>query len=128
MRGDARLAEATGVRVAKEFAAQSDPIQRANALRVVGGARLALGEAAGARDALGEALALARGQGAVLVEAEVLRAQAELYAWEGNRSAAREVAASTIRIFEKLDAREDRDRLERWLVRLDGMRAPARDG
>jgi tetratricopeptide (TPR) repeat protein len=127
MCGDARLAEATAVRVATEFAAQSDPIQRANALRVVGGARLALGDAAGAHDALDEALALARSQGAALGEAEVLRTQAELYAWEGNRSAARQVAASAARIFERLDAREDRDRLVRWLAGLDNARSPAQD-
>ncbi len=118
--GDARLAEATALRVAKEFGARSDPIQRANALRVAGAARLALGDRSGAHESLEEALSLAHGQGAALVEAEVLRTRAELCVWEGNRPAAREVARSAIRIFEKLDAREDRDRLARWLANLGG--------
>jgi ATP/maltotriose-dependent transcriptional regulator MalT len=119
MSGDARLAEATAMRVAKEFAARSDPIQRANALRVVGAARLAFGDGAGARTMLDEALALARGQGAALIEAEILRTRAELCVWEGNRAEARKFAGSAIRIFEKLDAREDCERLARWLAEFD---------
>jgi tetratricopeptide (TPR) repeat protein len=123
MSGDARLAEATALRVIKELDVRSDPIQRANALRVVGGARLALGDTAGAARALDEALLLARGQGAALVEAEVLETRAELYVREGNRTEAREVAVAAIRIFEQLEARADRARLERWLARLQSPRA-----
>jgi tetratricopeptide (TPR) repeat protein len=119
LRGDARLAEATATIVAREFAGRSDPIQQANALRVVGAARLALADRAGARDALGTALDLARGQGGALIEAEILRTGAELDAAEGDLRRARASAADAVAIFERLDARDDQERLRTWIARLD---------
>jgi tetratricopeptide (TPR) repeat protein len=119
LRGDARLAEATALLVAREFASRSDPHQQANALRVVGAARTALGDLDGARRALDEGLTLAREHSAALAEAELLRARAELNCWLHDRAAARADATEAIRIFDRLAAREDSDKLARWLAAVE---------
>jgi len=119
LRGDARLAEATALLVAREFASRSDPHQQANALRVVGAARTALGDLDGARRALDDGLTLAREHSAALAEAELLRARAELNCWLHDRAAARADASEAIRIFDRLAAREDSDKLARWLAAVE---------
>ncbi|HEX4682116.1 MAG TPA: tetratricopeptide repeat protein [Gemmatimonadaceae bacterium] len=119
LRGDARLAEATALLVAREFASRTEPTQQANALRVAGAARTALGDLDGARRLLDEGLKLARDYGAALVEAELLRARAELSCWRHERLTARQDATAAIRIFESLDAREDGERLSRWLAAVE---------
>ncbi|MEP6495402.1 MAG: tetratricopeptide repeat protein [bacterium] len=118
LRGDARLAEATALLVARELIGVPDPIERANALRVAGAARLALGNTAGAHETLSQALALARRHGVALTEAETLRVFAELHARNGAMFEARELAGLAIRLFTRLGARRDRDSLEAWTAAL----------
>jgi tetratricopeptide (TPR) repeat protein len=119
--GDARFAEAAAVLVAREFEDRDEPIQRANALRVVGAARLACGNLEGAALALDEGLTLAALSGASLVEAELLRTRAELHVWEGRKREAADVARRSIQIFERMNASADRDRLFCWLENLEAQ-------
>ena len=116
LRGDARLAEATALLVAREFADHPDRIEEANALRVAGTARLALGRMDGAHRFLSHALTLARKHGAALTEAETLRALAQLHARNGDVFEARELAGLAIGLFDRLGARADRDALEAWIA------------
>jgi ATP/maltotriose-dependent transcriptional regulator MalT len=126
LRGDARLAAAAAARLASDFAESGDPVQQANALRVVGAARLVLGDFDGALTALGEGLGLATCHDAALVQAEVLRTRAELLMWRGEHRAARDDAARAIGIFNHLNAIADRDRLAQWLGETDPPRANIR--
>jgi tetratricopeptide (TPR) repeat protein len=110
-RGDARLAEAGARRAARDFAEVADPVGEANALRVVGVASLALERADDARAALDRAVALAREHGSALIEAEALRARAELEARTGADEAARRDAAAAAAIFERLGMRREAEEL-----------------
>jgi tetratricopeptide (TPR) repeat protein len=125
MRGDAAVAEMAALRVAVQFAELNDPIQRANALRVVGAARTALGSFREAQAALDEGLMLARQHSAALIEAELLRARAELRVWLDQRHDARDDARAAIRIFDRLDATDDRARLARWLDAMERSATPS---
>ena len=118
-RGDAMLAVATALRVAKEFAAIHDPIQQAGALRVVGIARTVAGWFATALVALNESLDLARLHGSALDEAETLRALANLALATDDRCDARTHARHAIVIFERLGASKDRDLLSAWLAAVE---------
>jgi tetratricopeptide (TPR) repeat protein len=117
--GDARFAEAAAVLVAREFADRDEPIQQANALRVVGAARLAYGNFDGAASALDEGLMLAAASGASLVEAELLRTRAELHVWQGRKGEAADAARRAIGIFERMNAAADCERLSCWLANLE---------
>jgi tetratricopeptide (TPR) repeat protein len=115
-RGDAVLAEATAIRVADEFAGLSEPIQQAGALRLVGAARIAQNRLDAARNALDYALAIARLNGSALDEAEILRTSAMERFARNDLISARAEAEQAIAIFERLDAREDRDGIVLWLA------------
>ncbi|MDB4878348.1 MAG: hypothetical protein JWM41_4794 [Gemmatimonadetes bacterium] len=119
MLGDARLAAVTAWRVAGEFAERGDPIQRANALRVVGAARVALGELDGAEMVLEEGLELAQNHHAALTEAELLRSRAELRVWRADFSGALEDGKRAMDIFDRLNASADRDKLGAWVTALE---------
>lgn len=106
--GDAALAEVGAQRAAAQFAKVPDPIREADALRVVGAARLTLHRASDARSALERGLALARAHGSRLVEGETLRVLAECFVVQGDREAARRDLAIAIAIFEVLGAEEQR--------------------
>jgi tetratricopeptide (TPR) repeat protein len=118
LRGDARLAEVSALLVARELAGRPDPIEEANALRVAGSARLALGDADGAQHTLTQALGLARMHGAALTEAETLRALAVLHAYNNDLFEARELAMLSMSIFARLGATRDHEALARWLADL----------
>ena len=66
LRGDAKFAAAAATRLASDFGDSGDLIQQANALRVVGAARLALGDFDGAFAALSDGLDVAISHGAAL--------------------------------------------------------------
>jgi tetratricopeptide (TPR) repeat protein len=121
LRGDAKFAAVAAARLASDFAKSGDPIQQANALRVVGAARLALREYDGALAVLADGLRLAVSHDAALIEAEVLRTRAEVFSWRGDHRAARDDAARAIGIFNHLNATADRDRLAHWLGAVDPL-------
>jgi tetratricopeptide (TPR) repeat protein len=112
--GDGALAEVGAQRAAAQFAKVPDPIREADALRVVGAARLTLGRAADARSALERGLRLAREHGSRLVEGETLRVLAECFVRLGDREAARNELAAAIGIFEILGAEEQRIEAVGW--------------
>ena len=112
--GDAALAEVGAQRAAAQFAKVPDPIREADALRVVGAARLTLGRIADARSVLERGLALAREHGSRLVEGETLRVLAECFVRLGDREGARRELATAIGIFEVLGAEEQRTEAVHW--------------
>ena len=115
--GDAQLAEVGALRAASEFARVPDRIREADALRVVGAARLTLGRVEEARAALERGLALAREHGSKLVEGETLRVLAACVLKVGDDEGAREQLATAIGIFETLGAEEQRLEAEEWATR-----------
>ena len=115
--GDARLAEVGALRAASEFARVPDRIREADALRVVGAARLTLGRVDDAREALERGLALAREHGSKLVEGETLRVLAACCVQEGEHEPAREQLSAAMAIFEAVGAEEQRLEAEEWARR-----------
>ena len=104
MRGDAALAEATAARAARELAAVGDSARQADAIRLMGVARLVLGQADAARTALDEAVGLAALHNSTLIEAESRWARAQvLFALE-DRTAALDDAQRAATMFRQLDA------------------------
>ena len=118
--GDARLAEAAAMRVAEEFATLPDPIQQAGALRLAGEACVAQRKLTDARRLLDDALVLAKVYGSALDEAEILRTSAKEWNASGKVDRALEDATEALRLFERLDAREDREELARWMRKALG--------
>jgi tetratricopeptide (TPR) repeat protein len=118
LRGDARVAEVGALAAAERYGAIPDPIGEADALRLAGAARRALGAPARARPLLDRAVALARRHGSALVEAESLRARAELSAALGERAAAQADVTRALALYEDLGAQADRDDLRRWWQEL----------
>ena len=118
-KGDAPFAEAAAIRAALDFASLPEPIQEADALRLVGVAALAQGKLRVAEDSLDSALLLARRTGGALGEGEILHARAELHLRLGNRDRMREDALAAIAIFDRLQADSDRTRLADWLAEND---------
>ena len=112
--GDSALAEVGARRAAEQFAKLPDPIREADALRVVGAARLTLGQAAGAEAILDRALELARAHGSRLVEGETLRVRAQCLLTQGDREAARRELATAIGIFDELGAGAQRTEALEW--------------
>lgn len=121
-RGDTSMAEATALRAADDFLRADDPARRADALRLAGVARMARREHAGARQLVEAAVAVARESGAVLIEAECLRARAELAAGGGDLRSAIEDGHAAIALFAQLGADKECAALESWLVEL-GLRS-----
>jgi len=118
--GDARLAEVGALRAASQFAQLPDGIREADALRVVGAARLTLGRTAEARSALERGLELARQHGSKLVEGETLRVLAECLTEVGDHDAARAQLAIAIGLFEAVGAEDQHREAMEWAKRLEG--------
>ena len=112
--GDPRLAEVGAMRAASQFATVPDRIREADALRVVGAARLTLGRLDDAEAALERALTLAREHGSRLVEGETLRVRAECLVARGNADEARREIATAIGLFTDLGADEQRNEALEW--------------
>ena len=112
--GDAALAEVGAQRAASQFANVPNPIRQADALRVVGSARLALGRVVDAQSSLERALELARAHGSRLVEGETLRARAACFVESGDVDAARRELAMAIGIFDELGAEQQRNEAVQW--------------
>jgi tetratricopeptide (TPR) repeat protein len=122
--GDARLAEVGAQRAAAQFAKVPDLIREADALRVVGAARLTLKRVDDARAALNRGLSLAREHGSRLVEGEILRVLAECYVAQGDRETARRELATAVGIFETLGAEEQRTEAVAWAMTVWGAASP----
>ncbi|HEX4469777.1 MAG TPA: tetratricopeptide repeat protein [Gemmatimonadaceae bacterium] len=112
--GDAALAEVGATRAVDQFARIPDPIRQADALRVVGAARLALGHVGEAEAALARALEMARAHGSRLVEGETLRVLAECLVTRGDLEGGRREIATAIGIFTELGADEQRGEALQW--------------
>lgn len=117
-RGDTALAGASARRVADDFARLSDPIREADARRLSGLALLADGVYPDAEHEIERAVELSHTHGGALVEAEAMRALAELHAAVGNVGEAREAGTKALGMFERFGAAEDVVAMRDWLDRL----------
>jgi tetratricopeptide (TPR) repeat protein len=112
-RGDAELAETTARLACEEFERISDPLNEADALRLVGASCGAQQRYEESLDAFERALELARARGHAIAEAETLRDRAALWLARSDRTRARDDARRAMEIFERLGAKGERERLER---------------
>lgn len=113
-----RLAAAGARRAAEEFARLPDPAREAGARRLLGVASLALGRADEAREAIERAVRLAHEHGSLLIEAESLRARAELLASVGARGDATTDARAAMELFARLGRVEDETAMREWLEEM----------
>lgn len=123
--GDAALAEVGAARAADQFARVPDPIRQADAYRVVGAARLALGHIHAAEEALARALQGARAHGSRLVEGETLRVLAECLVRRGEVGDGRREIATAIGIFTELGAEEQKRDALQWAGTVWGDEEPS---
>jgi len=118
LRGESRVAEAGARIAAGEFAAIPDPMGEADAMRLVGVAREAMGSAEAALDALDRSVFLAQQHGNAVIEAEARRARGRILATVGQTVRAREDGQAAIAIYGRLGAESEQALLEAWLSRL----------
>ncbi|HSJ63473.1 MAG TPA: tetratricopeptide repeat protein [Gemmatimonadaceae bacterium] len=118
LRGDPRLAEREATIAAEAHRRLEDPIGEADALRLVGEARIALGTIDAAMRAIDAAVNLATAHGAALVRAEALRTRAGAHRVRGEARAARDDARAALELFEQLGAIEERNRTAELLGSL----------
>jgi tetratricopeptide (TPR) repeat protein len=114
-RGDAPLAEATARPAADELRRLGDPLNEADAYRLVGAACAEQRKDSEALAAFEHALSIAGGRGHALVEAETLRDRAPVRLRRGDRDLALADAWAAIAIFDRLGAGGERDALQRWV-------------
>ena len=117
-RGDAPLAESTARIAIDELEVLGDPMNEADAHRVVGAACAAQSRHDDALSAFDRALSLARAHGHALIEAESLRDRVDCRIRSGERSLARDDARAAIAIFEKLGAQSEVAALQQRLADL----------
>jgi tetratricopeptide (TPR) repeat protein len=103
-RGDAEFAETTARLAIEELGTLGDPLNEADAHRVVGTACAAQHRNADALAAFARALEIAREHGHALNEAETLRDRVDVLLRTGARDRARLDAEAAIGLFEKLGA------------------------
>lgn len=114
LQGDAPVAQAGALVAAERYVALGDPVGEADALRVAGSAARTRGAHHDARPLLDRAVQVARGHGSQLVEAEALRARAELWVALGDMAAARQDVQEAAALFGRLGAVGEQAVLERW--------------
>jgi tetratricopeptide (TPR) repeat protein len=117
-RGDAQLAEMTARLVAQELMRLGDPLNEADARRLIGAACTAQQKYFDALEAFDHALAIARARGHALNEAETLRDRVQVRVGQGEMGLAIADAKAAIAIFTKLGAFTERQALERRLEDL----------
>lgn len=115
LRGEPRVAEAVAQLAARECANIPDRVGEADALRLAGRAGTVLGAHAEALSALDRAVQLAHQEGSVLVEAEALRARAELFLARREPERARADASDALALYNRLGAAAESAALRRWL-------------
>ena len=103
-RGDAAFAESTARLASEELESLGDPLNEADAHRVVGTACAAQHRNEEALAAFARALEIARAHGYTLNEAETLRDRVDVLMRTGARERAREDAGLAIGLFERLGA------------------------
>ncbi|MEP6992338.1 MAG: tetratricopeptide repeat protein [bacterium] len=103
-RGDPQFARGTAQRAAAELQDLEDPMNEADALRLVGAAATAMGRFADADVAFGRALSIARERGHALIEAETLRDRARGLHTRGAYPEALRDAEEAMTLFERLGA------------------------
>ncbi len=103
-RGDPQFARGTAQRAAAELQALEDPMNEADAHRLVGTAATAMGRFADADVAFERALSIARERGHALIEAETLRDRARGLHTRGADRDARRDAEAAMALFERLGA------------------------
>lgn len=113
-RGEPVVAEAGARLGAAQYAAIPDAIGEADALRLMGAARLALGDAAEAREVLDRAVQLAAEHGSALIEAEARGTRARAAAATGNWPQVRLDVEAAAALLTRLGAVQDREALEQW--------------
>ena len=102
--GDPQFARGTAQRAAEELNELQDPMNEADAHRLVGAAATVMGRFADADAAFARALSIARERGHTLVEAETLRDRARGMFARGAHEQARADAEAATALFEKLGA------------------------
>jgi tetratricopeptide (TPR) repeat protein len=125
-RGDAPLAEMTARLAAQELMRLGDPLNEADARRLVGAACTEQQKYFDALEAFDHALAIAKTRGHALNEAETLRDRVQVRMGQGERALAIADAKAAIAIFTKLGAVTECEALEQRLARLQA--GPALDG
>jgi tetratricopeptide (TPR) repeat protein len=114
-RGDPQFARGTAQRAAEELNELEDPMNEADAHRLVGTAATAMRRYAEADVAFARALAIARERGHTLIEAETLRDRARgIYARDTHEEA-RPDAEAAIALFDKLGATSEVEALRALL-------------
>ncbi|CAN5487838.1 hypothetical protein BH09GEM1_BH09GEM1_10680 [soil metagenome] len=103
-RGDPQFARGTAQRAAAELLELEDPMNEADAHRLVGTAATAMGRFADADVAFERAISIARERGHALIEAETLRDRAWGLHTRGAFPEARRDAEAAIALFERLGA------------------------
>lgn len=117
-RGDAPLAEITARLVIDELQQLGDPLNEADALRVVGAACAAQRRYDDALLSFARALEIARAHGHALNEAEVLRDRVDVRVRRAERALALDDARAALAIFERLGARAECDALGERIATL----------
>lgn len=112
-KGDAVLAEAIARHAAKRFAADSDALREADALRVLAAACVAQQKLSIAQEVVARACELAVTHGATLLEAELRRLNASILLAIGRRDDARREANEAARLFEGLGSAAKADEARR---------------
>lgn len=115
-RAEPEVAEAGARAGARQYAALSDALGEADALRVLGVALTARGAFAEAHAALDRAVALADRHASALLTAEAYEARARLWRLEGNLTAAKTDAEVAMDRLQALGAAEERARVASWLA------------
>ena len=112
-RGDPHFAEETARRAAEQMGALNDPLNEADAHRLVGTACTAMARFSDAHVSFERALSIAATRGHAIVEAETRRDRADAYARANNAERARGDAVAAIALFRKLGAVREVEALER---------------
>ncbi len=113
-RGEAMVAEAGARQAAAQYAAIADHLGEADALRLVGAARMELGAFEDARRVLDRAVRLAEEHGSALIEAEAREARARLAARRKDWTGFAADIDAALRLLAHLGATEAHDALARW--------------
>ena len=114
-RGDPQFARGTAQRAADELNALQDPMNEADAHRLVGTAATAMRRFAEADVAFARALSIAKERGHTLIEAETLRDRARGMFARGAYDDARADAGAAMTLFEKLGATSEVEALRSLL-------------
>ena len=118
-RGDPQLAEETARRAAEKLEHLKDPLNEADAYRLIGAACTAMERFTDAHVSFERALSIAASRGHAIVEAETRRDRADAYARMHDDEHARNDANVAIAIFRKLGAVKEVEALERRFASIE---------